>query len=123
MERGILNEELLDQAEADPSITVFFEHKLSTADFDQSSAVFQCKDHTGRVSNVTVAFDLCIGADGSYSNVRRQMMRVARSAFLIWETYAFNHEIGWTINKNTSHTSISSSGCLPALSYMVPRRF
>jgi kynurenine 3-monooxygenase len=83
VERGILNEELLDQAEADPSITVFFEHKLSTADFDQSSAVFQCKDHAGRVSNVTVAFDLCIGADGSYSNVRRQMMRVARSAFLV----------------------------------------
>lgn len=28
--------------------------------------------------DVTVSFDFCIGADGSYSNVRRQMMRVMR---------------------------------------------
>ena len=35
--------------------------------------------HSGEnKKDVEVSFDFCIGADGSYSNVRRQMMRVMR---------------------------------------------
>ncbi|KAG8900621.1 kynurenine 3-monooxygenase, mitochondrial precursor [Tulasnella sp. 408] len=78
LERGILNEELLDQAAAHPSITVYFQHKLTTVDFDKRVASFSSTTPEGKIQAVEATFDFCIGADGSYSNVRRQMMRVVR---------------------------------------------
>ncbi|KAG8954726.1 kynurenine 3-monooxygenase, mitochondrial precursor [Tulasnella sp. 424] len=78
LERGILNEELLDQAAAHSSITIHFQHKLATADFDKKVASFSATTSEGKVQTVEATFDFCVGADGSYSNVRRQMMRVVR---------------------------------------------
>lgn len=78
LERGILNEELLDQAAAHPSITVYFQHKLTTVEFDKRVASFSSTTPEGKIQAVEATFDFCIGADGSYSNVRRQMMRVVR---------------------------------------------
>ncbi|KAG8878321.1 kynurenine 3-monooxygenase, mitochondrial precursor [Tulasnella sp. 331] len=75
IERGRLNEELLDRATAHPSIRIFFQHKLTTADFDAKIATF---DSAADQRQVQSSFDLCIGADGSYSNVRRQLMRVVK---------------------------------------------
>ncbi|KAF8526976.1 FAD/NAD-P-binding domain-containing protein [Hysterangium stoloniferum] len=75
IDRGILNESLLEEAIAFPTIDVYFKHKLLTADFDICTLTFEAQDIK---KNVDIKFDLCIGADGSYSNVRRQMMRVTR---------------------------------------------
>lgn len=75
IDRGLLNEGLLDEALAMPGIRVFFQHKLTTADFDSRIMSFHRAD-SGQ--DVNVQFDFCIGADGSYSNVRRQMMRFVR---------------------------------------------
>lgn len=55
---------------------MFFEHKLTVADFDAGKLTF--KDEASD-ADVDVRFDFCVGADGSYSNVRRQLMRVVRS--------------------------------------------
>ncbi|KAF8320091.1 FAD/NAD-P-binding domain-containing protein [Clavulina sp. PMI_390] len=75
IDRGLLNERLLDEVAASPLITVQFQHKLTTVDFDQRILSFESKAN-GEAEKIEATFDLCIGADGSYSNVRRQMMRV-----------------------------------------------
>lgn len=76
IDRALLNEGLLNEAAAWPGVRVHFEHKLATADFDRRSLAFRTPSGTELVD-----FDLCIGADGSYSNVRRQMMRFVRMDF------------------------------------------
>lgn len=75
IDRALLNEGLLDELEVSGSdIRVFFGHKVIAADFDKKTMVIS----TSSNAELTVHFDLCIGADGSYSIVRRQMMRVVR---------------------------------------------
>ncbi|KZV79647.1 hypothetical protein EXIGLDRAFT_756833, partial [Exidia glandulosa HHB12029] len=76
IDRALLNEGLLNEVAACPDVTLRFQHKLSTADYDRRELVFQTPSGTE-----LVAFDFCIGADGSYSNVRRQMMRFVRMNF------------------------------------------
>ncbi|KAF8078035.1 hypothetical protein FPV67DRAFT_1463893 [Lyophyllum atratum] len=66
IDRALLNEELLEEASASENIRIFFKHKVVAADFDLKTEEF------------SVDFDFCIGADGSYSVIRRQMMRVVR---------------------------------------------
>lgn len=75
IDRGLLNEGLLGEVLAHPNIRVFFQHKLTTADFD--ARVLSFHDSAGN-EDVQVSFDFCVGADGSYSNVRRQLMRCVR---------------------------------------------
>ncbi|KAH8117335.1 FAD/NAD-binding domain-containing protein [Phellopilus nigrolimitatus] len=77
IDRGLLNEGLLDEVSAHSSIRVFFQHKLSTADFDKRVLTFR----DSAEKEVQVDFDFCVGADGSYSNVRRQLMRSVRMNF------------------------------------------
>jgi kynurenine 3-monooxygenase len=75
MDRSVLNGALLDETRLFPNIRTYFDHKVQSVDFDA---------RTMTVHDVTVGkdlrikFDFCIGADGSYSVVRRQMMRVVR---------------------------------------------
>lgn len=76
IDRAVLNEELLDRAAASKDTRLFFRHKVQSIDFDQKTMIV--RDLT-RGTDSDVPFDLCIGADGSYSLVRRQMMRVVRS--------------------------------------------
>ena len=57
-----------------PNIKVFFKHKVVSLDFDAET--MSVKNGVGQESQI--AFDFCIGADGSYSVVRRQLMRVVR---------------------------------------------
>lgn len=61
---------------------MFFQHKLSTADFDKRTLTFHNLDSKSGHAEVQVDFDFCIGADGSYSNIRRQLMRSVRSVVL-----------------------------------------
>lgn len=78
IDRALLNEGLLDELDALGShIHVFFGHKVIAADFDKKTMTVH---DTSANADVSVHFDLCIGADGSYSIVRRQMMRVVRLA-------------------------------------------
>jgi len=51
---------------------------VQTVDFDKKLMVVR-KSHGDQ--NIHVDFDFCIGADGSYSVIRRQLMRVVRMDF------------------------------------------
>ncbi|TDL14931.1 FAD/NAD-P-binding domain-containing protein [Rickenella mellea] len=75
--RPLLNQAFLDEVFGaivkGASIRVHFEHKLLRANFDAKLLTFA----TG-TGNVDVSFDLCVGADGSHSTVRHQIMRVVK---------------------------------------------
>ena len=73
--RAFLNEDLLGEALAIPTINVFFEHKVLAIDFDRKHAAV--RDVQG-ARDLDLPFDFCVGADGSYSIVRRQLMRAVR---------------------------------------------
>ncbi|KAF8636532.1 hypothetical protein AX17_003345 [Amanita inopinata Kibby_2008] len=75
IDRALLNEELLQEASALPNIHIFFRHKVVSADFNQRLITLRNLDAD---QEFTAKFDLCIGADGSYSIIRRQLMRVVR---------------------------------------------
>ncbi|KAK7055000.1 kynurenine 3-monooxygenase, mitochondrial precursor [Paramarasmius palmivorus] len=75
VDRALLNEDLLEEVSRTQDVELFFRHKVQFVDFDQKKMTVQDLDHgLQRI----VDFDLCIGADGSYSVVRRQMMKVVR---------------------------------------------
>ncbi|KAI0077781.1 FAD/NAD-P-binding domain-containing protein [Panus rudis PR-1116 ss-1] len=78
IDRALLNESLLDDAEATPNIKLLFSHKVLSIDFDGR---FMTVRDVNAKRDFTVDFDFCIGADGTYSTVRRQMMRVLRMDF------------------------------------------
>jgi len=75
IDRSLLNEGLLQQVASSANISLFFNHRVTGVDFDAKTMSIH-----DSVSNkdLTTNFDLCIGADGSYSIIRRQMMRVVR---------------------------------------------
>ncbi|KAF8894548.1 FAD/NAD(P)-binding domain-containing protein [Infundibulicybe gibba] len=75
IDRTLFNEGLLEEACASPRIRVFFKHKVLAVDFDQKIMTVRDID-TSR--DLPITFDFCVGADGTYSVVRRQMMRVVR---------------------------------------------
>ena len=75
IDRALLNEDLLNEAVGVPNVKVFFEHKVTSIDFD--ARTMSVKD-SGTGKDLQVHFDFCIGSDGSYSIVRRQLMRVVR---------------------------------------------
>ena len=75
IDRALLNEDLLGEAVNFPGVEIFFNHKVVALDFDARTMTVK-DNESGR--DVHVDFDFCIGADGSYSVVRRQLMRVVR---------------------------------------------
>ncbi|KAF9069902.1 hypothetical protein BDP27DRAFT_1402367 [Rhodocollybia butyracea] len=75
IDRAVLNECLLDEASVSENIRCFFQHKAVAIDFERKNIAFEDLDNA---QTLTADFDLCVGADGSYSLVRRQMMRVVR---------------------------------------------
>ncbi|KAL4250438.1 Kynurenine 3-monooxygenase [Abortiporus biennis] len=79
IDRALLNEDLLEEALAVPNITVFFSKKILSIDFDSRFLNVQDVDSH---KNISVPFDLCVGADGTYSIVRRQLMRVVRMDYM-----------------------------------------
>ena len=66
--RGQLNDLLLDAAERESSVTVHFDHRLTSIDIDGCTLSF-----TGPQGPVEVAADAIIGSDGAFSVVRRAM--------------------------------------------------
>ena len=70
--RGLLNEALLDVAEATPGVSVAFEHKCTEVDLDGRTVTFEVgREGAGK----RVAAGTVVGADGAYSRVRAAMRR------------------------------------------------
>ncbi|KAI0035696.1 FAD/NAD-P-binding domain-containing protein [Vararia minispora EC-137] len=78
IDRALLNEDLLTEALRASNVRVFFRHRVTAVDFERRVMVVNDQDEN---RTHEVEFDLCIGTDGSYSVVRRQMMRVVRMDF------------------------------------------
>lgn len=84
IDRSGLNKRLLDHLEKLPNVKIFFDHKLTGADFNKKLAWFEHRDSitvTGagsRAAEIEVSFDFMIGADGAHSAVRYHMMKYAR---------------------------------------------
>lgn len=74
IDREVLNKSLLSEAESYPNVRLHFKHKLLRADFDGRRLIFERENG----ERAEVDADLTIGADGAYSKVREQMMRVMR---------------------------------------------
>ncbi|MCJ1258998.1 kynurenine 3-monooxygenase, mitochondrial precursor [Lignoscripta atroalba] len=97
VDRAGLNKRLLDALENMPNVTLHFNHKLTGADFNKSTAWFERRSHApktdhaqnstqpdiskkdeDRAPEIAVTFDLLIGADGAHSAARYHMMKFAR---------------------------------------------
>ncbi|EEQ29635.1 kynurenine 3-monooxygenase, mitochondrial precursor [Microsporum canis] len=95
-DRGKLNTSLLNELEKEPNVKLFFNHKLTGADFKNKKAWFEQKNPSdspgfrstsgddSKSINVTrspeleVSFDFLIGADGAHSATRYHLMKYAR---------------------------------------------
>tara|TARA_Y100001978_G_scaffold61080_1_gene54946 strand:- start:1929 stop:3266 length:1338 start_codon:yes stop_codon:yes gene_type:complete len=75
--RGELNVLLMNLAEREKNIDLYFNHKLLSADLNTAQAIFE--DEKGKEQIVNA--DVLIGADGTYSTVRNHMMRQDRFQF------------------------------------------
>ena len=81
IDRAGLNKRLLDELEKMPNVKIFFNHKLTGADFKSCKAWFEVQGsgkETGRAKEIETDFDLMIGADGAHSAVRYHLMKFAR---------------------------------------------
>ncbi|KAI9841191.1 MAG: kynurenine 3-monooxygenase, mitochondrial precursor [Thelocarpon superellum] len=84
VDRAGLNKRLLDELEKMPQVTLFFEHKLTGADFKKNLAWFHRRASekqegtAGDVSEIEISFDFMIGADGAHSAVRYHLMKFTR---------------------------------------------
>ncbi|PLN83333.1 kynurenine 3-monooxygenase [Aspergillus taichungensis] len=86
VDRGILNNALLDELERTPNVKLFFNHKLTGADFHTNRAWFERRlpgdsptpNSNNRYPEIEVPFDFMIGADGAHSAARFHMMKFAR---------------------------------------------
>ena len=73
-----------------PNVKLFFNHKLTGADFNSNTAWIEQTNHSQnptqpnlekvkfRAPEISIAFDLLIGADGAHSATRYHMMKYAR---------------------------------------------
>ncbi|MGI9201508.1 MAG: FAD-dependent oxidoreductase [Woeseiaceae bacterium] len=75
--RSGINEQLLDIADAEANITIFFEHRLVDLNFDTATTTFQHKDEPV----LTVEADFLFGADGANSKVRRLAHNLPRFSY------------------------------------------
>ncbi|KAI9222571.1 hypothetical protein BC828DRAFT_345903 [Blastocladiella britannica] len=78
IDRRMLNEHLLDLADALPNVSLYFNHEITSAQLDMGK-VAMINRAIGEP--ITVTADLVVGADGAHSAVRRELMRPARMAF------------------------------------------
>ncbi|KAL4918944.1 hypothetical protein BDW62DRAFT_180160 [Aspergillus aurantiobrunneus] len=82
----MLSNVFLDELERTPNIKLFFNHKLTGADFEANKAWFERRlpgeaplpGSSGRVPEIEVDFAFLIGADGAHSASRYHMMKFAR---------------------------------------------
>lgn len=73
--RRLLNRLLLDAAEKQPQINIHFQHKCQWYDLKNNLLFFQNLDEN---EDLTVSSDHVFGTDGSFSALRKSMMRMER---------------------------------------------
>ncbi|WEW59676.1 kynurenine 3-monooxygenase, mitochondrial precursor [Emydomyces testavorans] len=97
IDRGTLNTILLNELEKTPNVKLFFDHKLTGADFKNNKAWFERRSpgdsvgtfkaasnqddkaiNVSRAPELEVPFDFLIGADGAHSATRFHLMKFAR---------------------------------------------
>lgn len=84
-----MNNSLLDELEQAPNVKLFFNHKLTGADFRANKAWFERRvsgkggspNASNRAPEIEVSFDFLIGADGAHSAARYHLMKYARVNF------------------------------------------
>lgn len=99
VDRAVLNKRLLDALEKLPNVRFFFNHRLTGADFKNNTAWFEDRSHAPRTDHaqnptgglgstvtdppyeISVDFDLLIGADGAHSATRYHLMKYARLSY------------------------------------------
>ncbi|KAI0861172.1 FAD/NAD(P)-binding domain-containing protein [Xylaria cubensis] len=81
VDRAGLNKRLLDILDDMPNVNIFFNHKLTGADFKRRKAWFESRDQSptsNRPDEIEIDFDFMIGADGAHSAVRYHLMKFTR---------------------------------------------
>ncbi|KAG6006350.1 kynurenine 3-monooxygenase, mitochondrial precursor [Claviceps maximensis] len=82
IDRAGVNEQLLNVLDSMPNVKIFFNHKLTGADFQSRRAWFEARDTVmatnSRPREIEINFDLMIGADGAHSAVRYHLMKFTR---------------------------------------------
>ena len=85
VDRGGLNNILLDELTRHSNVNINWNYKLTGADFDRQKAWFELKaaspDTGGRPREIEVHFDIVLGCDGAHSRVRYDMMKFERMNF------------------------------------------
>ncbi|KAH0536956.1 hypothetical protein FGG08_006221 [Glutinoglossum americanum] len=84
VDRAGLNKCLLDELEAMPNVKLFFNHKLTGADFRTKAAWFEVQEEDTskpRALEIGVQFDFLIGADGAHSATRYHLMKFVRMTY------------------------------------------
>ncbi|MCJ1268454.1 hypothetical protein MMC22_008342 [Lobaria immixta] len=92
VDRAGLNRALLESLDKMPNVTLYFNHKLTGANFNSKTAWFEQQEHAqnptqyssdkkNRPIEISVDFDLLIGADGAHSAVRYHMMKYAQLTY------------------------------------------
>lgn len=64
-----------------PNVEIYFNHKLTGADFRAGKAWIENRDRlspSGRPREIEIDFDIMVGADGAHSAVRYHMMKYLR---------------------------------------------
>ena len=121
VDRGTLNNALLDALERTPNVKLFFNHKLTGADFRTNKAWFERRipgetpkadslGIAGRAPEIEVSFDYLIGADGEMSNiaVMRMILRLmgcAEDAF-DWVRDRPGHDRRYAIDSSKLRTEL-----------------
>ncbi|KAJ3115574.1 kynurenine 3-monooxygenase, mitochondrial precursor [Phlyctochytrium bullatum] len=77
VDRKLVNEVLLNQAEQYPNVKIMFGYDLRSVDFHKKTLEFLGPDG----SLVIVQTDLIVGCDGAYSRVRQNLMKATRMNF------------------------------------------
>lgn len=72
--RAGINEKLIELAEADDNVDIYFDHRLVQLNFNDQTAVYHYDG--GKIKNHET--DLVFGADGAFSKVRRLMQELPR---------------------------------------------
>ena len=98
--RSDVNEQLLSLAEAEPTVTTYFEQRLTQVNFDNACATFT---HDKNINEVNA--DYLFGADGAFSKVRRLAQETPRFSYS--QSYMPQCYIELTIpaNKDTTDDS------------------
>ncbi|KAK3072266.1 kynurenine 3-monooxygenase, mitochondrial precursor [Teratosphaeriaceae sp. CCFEE 6253] len=123
VDRGKLNQLLLDELEALANVTLHFNHKLTGTDLRKRKAWFerqgkppqtadgaqaaQQQDASSREAEIEVDFDLILGCDGAHSSVRYHMMKSVRMNYA--QSYIDTLWCEFTIPPATSPTPTTTT--------------